>query len=161
MHILGTAMPLVVNRQDWETAFRGQVRKLVTGWNVAEFRGKVRLKVRPPGQAEQLVILPFRWDAHNTGDAYISIRNVYKLVAEGYSLKGAAEIAEGKAPMPATDWAGALERFKVQKLQHGRSIKPGTWNHSYEPVLSDAVKMLAGRLPPSNPAELLDLSIRK
>jgi integrase len=153
-------MPLVVNRQDWETSFRGQVRKLATGWNVAEFRGKVRLKVRPPGQVEQSVILPFRWDDHSTGDAYVRIRNVYKLVSEGHSLKGAAEIAEGKAPKPLADWAGALERFKVQKLQHGRTIKPGTWDHSYGPVLGDAVDMLNGRRPPSNPADLLDLCIR-
>ncbi len=153
-------MPRVVNRQDWETAFRGSVRRLGTGWNVAEFRGKVRLKVRPPGQAEQSVILPFRWDAHSTGDAYVRIRNVYKLVGEGHSLKGAAEIAEGKAPKPVADWKGALERFEVQKLKHGRTIKPGTWEHSYKPVLGDAVDMLTSRRPPSNPADLLDPCIR-
>lgn len=154
-------MPVVVNRQDWETTFRGQVRKLATGWNVGEFRGRMRLKVRPAGQAEQSVILPFRWDAHSTGDAYIRIRNVYKLVAEGHTLRGAAEIADGRAPKPLMDWAGAADRFKVQKMEHGRAIKEKTWERSYGPVLADALPLLTGRKAPSNPADLIDLVIRR
>lgn len=154
-------MPVIVNLQDWETTFRGQIRKLATGWNVVEFRGRIRLKVRPAGQAEQSVILPFRWDPHFTGDAYIRIRNLYKLVAEGHSLRGAAEIAEGKAPKPVMDWAGAVDRFQVQKMEHGRAIKEKTWKRSYGPVLADALPLLTGRKPAGNPADLLDAVIRK
>ena len=140
-------MPVVINRQDWETTFRGQVRKLASGWNVAEFRDRIRLKVRPAGQPEQSVLLPFRWDSDSTGDAYVRIRNLYKLVAEGHSLRSAAEIAEGRAPKAAMDWAAAVERFKLQKMQHGRAIKPITWARSYGPALAAAVPLLTGRKP--------------
>ena len=89
-------MPVVVNSQAWEIAFRVQVRKLASGWNVGQFRGRVRLKVRPVDSVEQSVVLPFTWSVDNTGDAYVRIRNIYKLVSEGHSLRVAAEIAEGK-----------------------------------------------------------------
>jgi integrase len=116
--------------------------------------------VRPAGQAEQSLILPFRWDSDSTGDAYVRIRNLYKLVAEGHSLKAAAEIADGKAPKPVMDWAGAVERFKQQKMEHGRAIKPVTWDHSYAPVLNDAVAALTSKRAPTSPADLVDQMIR-
>jgi integrase len=153
-------MPVVINRQDWETTFRSQVRKLASGWNVVEFRDRIRLKVRPAGQPEQSVLLPFRWDSDSTGDAYVRIRNLYKLVAEGHSLRSAAEIAEGRAPKAAMDWAAAVERFKVQKMEHGRAIKPITWDRSYGPALAAAVPLLTGRKPVSSPADLMDAVIR-
>lgn len=154
-------MPVVVNSQAWETAFRVQVRKLASGWNVGQFRGRVRLKVRPVDSVEQSVVLPFTWSVDNTGDAYVRIRNIYKLVSEGHSLRVAAEIAEGKAPKPVMDWSGALERFKVQKMEHGRAVKPVTWDRCYLPVLADAVQLMGGRKPPSSSADLLDLLIRR
>ena len=82
------------------------------------------------------------------------------LVAEGHSLKAAAEIADGKAPKPVMDWAGAVERFKQQKMEHGRAIKPVTWDHSYAPVLNDAVAALTSKRPPTSPADLVDQMIR-
>jgi integrase len=155
-------MPRVRNVQPWAVAFRDQVRQLADGWTVRESprSGKVTLKVRS-GDTEDSVTLPFGWNASEAGDAYIRIRNTYKLVAEGHSLKAAAEIAEGKAPAPERDWAGAMERFRIQKTQHGATIKPNTWEHSYAPVLRDAVELLSSRKPPSNPADLLDACIRK
>ena len=154
-------MPVVIHRQDWETTFRGQVRKLASGWNVVKFRGRIRLKVRPPGQPEQSVILPFQWDANSTGDAYVRIRNLYKLVSEGHSLRGAAAVAEGRAPKPVRDWSGAAERFKVQKMEHGRAIKEKTWARSYGPVLQEAIPLLTSEKAPTNPADLIDLLIRR
>lgn len=82
------------------------------------------------------------------------------LVAEGHSLKAAAEIADGKAPKPVMDWAGAVERFKQQKMEHGRAIKPVTWDHSYAPVLNDAVAALTSKRAPTSPADLVDQMIR-
>jgi len=129
---------------------------------VEEARGKVRLKVRPDGKPGESITLSFPWSAAGAGDAYVRIRNLYALVQEGYSLKQAALVADGKAPKltEQQDWAGAMERFKQQKLSHGTVIKPATWEAKYEPVLGDAVAMLIGRKPPTTPADLIDRCIR-
>jgi integrase len=108
------------------------------------------------------VAIPFDWNPSATGDAITRIRNIYALVQEhGYSLKQAAEVAAGKAPnlIEQQDWAGAVERFKEQKLRHGTAIKPGTWDAKYQPVLTDAIAELTGRKPPTTPAELIDRCI--
>ena len=122
-------MPEVVHSDAWATSLRQQTRGLARGWTVEEARGKVRLKVRPDGQPSESISLPFAWGAASAGDAYVRIRNLYALVQEGYTLKQAALVADGNAPKLTEqhDWAGALERFKQQKLQHGTAIKPGTW----------------------------------
>jgi integrase len=159
-------MPAVVRAEDWEKTLRGQVKALATGWSVKEDRGRIRLKIRQPGLPEQSVTLQKPWpkDFDGAGDAYIRIRNIYKLMAaEGYSLKQAALVADGKAPKltEQQDWPGAVERFKQQKLDHGTVIKLPTWEAKYAPVLSDAVAMLASSKPPTTPADLIDRCIRK
>jgi integrase len=159
-------MPAVVRAEDWEKTLRGQVKALATGWSVKEDRGRIRLKIRQPGLPEQSVTLQKPWpkDFDGAGDAYIRIRNIYKLMAaEGYSLKQAALVADGKAPklIEQLDWLGAVERFKQQKLDHGTVIKLPTWEAKYGPVLSDAVAMLASSKPPTTPADLIDRCIRK
>ncbi|WP_254954480.1 MULTISPECIES: site-specific integrase [unclassified Cyanobium] len=131
------------------------------GWNVYEFRGQARLELRQPGLPKQTVILPFDWAKASVGDVLTRVRNIYPLVAEGHSLKAAAEIADGKAPKPLMDWAGAVERFKQQKMEHGRAVKPITWNHSYAPVLNDAVAALTSKRAPTSPADLVDQMIRR
>jgi len=126
-------------------------------------RGRVQLKLREPGAAVQSVVLPYPWGKGHWGDAYVRIRNIFKLVTgEGYTLKQAALVAEGKAPKltEQLDWHGAVERFKEQKLRHGTVIKPATWEAKYLPVLSDAVALLRGRKPPTTPADLIDLCLR-
>ena len=155
-------MPEVVHSDAWAASLRQQTRGLARGWTVEEARGKVRLKVRPDGQPSESISLPFAWAAASAGDAYVRIRNLYALVQEGYSLKQAALVADGKAPKltEQQDWPGAIERFKQQKLSHGTAIKPETWEAKYQPVLSDAVALLTGRKPPTTPAELIDRCIR-
>jgi len=146
----------------WHESLQADVKALATGWSVKERKGKVFLRVRQSDQPEVSVTLPFEWIASTKGDAYTRVRNIYKLVGEGYSLKQAALVADGKAPKltEQQDWPGALERFKQQKLRHGTVIKPATWEAKYQPVLSDAVALLAGRKPPTTPAELIDRCIR-
>lgn len=146
----------------WAKALRDQVRQLAKGWTVRESpkSGRVMLKVR--GETEQAITLPFEWTASESGDAYIRIRNIYKLVAgDGHSLQAAAEIAAGKAPNTTIDWAAAVARFHQQKTHHGATIKPNTWQHSYAPVLADAIALLTSKKPPKNPADLIDACIRK
>ena len=43
-------MPRFVREQDWERTLRGQVKELSAGWSVKEDRGRVRIKIRNPGQ---------------------------------------------------------------------------------------------------------------
>jgi integrase len=152
----------VDDEADWRIGLQGDVKSLAVGWSVKERNGKVFLRVRQIGQPEASVTLPFSWGSSIKGDVYIRVRNIYKLVQEGYSLKQAALVADGKAPKltEQQDWTGALERFKQQKLSHGTVIKPATWEAKYLPVLCDAVALLTGRKPPTTPAELLDRCIR-
>ncbi|MFM7513458.1 MAG: site-specific integrase, partial [Cyanobium sp.] len=155
-------MPAIRRAEKWEEGLRTSVRSSsAEGWNVYEHGGRVKLELRKPGQAKQTVRLPFDWSKAASGDVLSRVRSIYKLVAEGHSLRGAAEIADGKAPKPVVDWAGAVERFRVQKMEHGRAVKPITWERSYGPVLADAVALLSGRKPPENPADLLDAVIRR
>jgi len=156
-------VPEVVHSDAWATSLRQQIRALARGWTVEEARGKVRLKVRLDGGSGESITLSFPWSASGAGDAYVRIRNIYKLMAsEGYTLKQAALVAEGKAPKltEQLDWHGAVERFKEQKLSHGNVIKPATWEAKYLPVLNDAVALLRGRKPPTTPADLIDLCLR-
>ena len=156
-------MPKVRNLDHWAIAFREQVRQLGHGWTVRESpkSGRVMLKVR--GETEEAVTLAFPWTASAAADAQARVRNIYTLVQQGYSLKQAAHVADGKAPKltEQQDWPGALERFKQQKLHHGNAIKPATWEAKYQPVLSDAIALLTGRKPPTTPDQLIDLCIRR
>ncbi len=159
-------MPLISRDSAWEQTARQQMRALGsrTYLSAVHMKGRVQLKRRPPGGVAESVTLPFGWTASEWGDAYLRIRNIYKLMAsEGYTLKQAALVAEGKAPKltEQQDWHGAVERFKEQKLRHGTVIKPATWGAKYAPVLSDAVVLLTGRKPPTTPAELIDRCIRE
>lgn len=159
-------MPLIARDSAWEQTARQQVRALGsrTYLSAVHMKGRVQLKRRPPGGVAETVTLPFSWTASEWGDAYVRIRNIYALLHEqGWSLKQAALVADGKAPklIEQQDWPGALERFRDQKLQHGTAIALGTWQAKYVPVLSDAVAMLTGRKPPTTPDELIDRCIRK
>ena len=146
----------------WHESLQSDVRALAVGWSVKERKGKVFLRVRQSDQPEVSVTLPFEWIASSKGDAYTRIRNVFKLVQEGYTLKQAALVTDGKAPKLTgqQDWTGAMQRFKQQKLQHGTAIKSATWEAKYLPVLTDAVAMLASSNPPTTPAELIDRCLR-
>ena len=154
-------MPKVRNLDHWAIAFREQVRQLGHGWTVRESpkSGRVMLKVR--GATEEAVTLAFPWAASAAADAQARVRNIYTLVQQGYTLKQAAMVAEGKAPKltEQQDWPGAIERFKEQKLRHGNAIKSDTWDAKYQPVLTDAIAELMGRKPPTTPAELIDRCI--
>ncbi len=155
-------MPRAAIQAGWHESLQADVKALATGWSVKERKGKVFLRVRQGDQPEVSVTLPFEWIPSSKGDAYTRVRNIYKLVQEGYGLKQAALVADGKAPKLTEhqDWMGAMERFKQQKLSHGTVIKPATWEAKYEPVLADAVALLVGRKPPTTPAELIDRCIR-
>ncbi len=162
MHVV----PRIKNDSPWEATIRKQVRSLAKGWSVRESpRSKrVTVEVRPPGLRPQNTTLSFGWNEIEAADAYIRIRNIYALVSgEGFTLKQAAEVAAGKAPKftEETDWVGAMQRFKDQKLHHGNVIKLRTWLGGYEPVITDAIGLLTSQRPPTSPADLLDSCIRE
>lgn len=157
-------MPRLARESAWEQAARQQMRALGsrTYLSAVHMRGKVQLKLRPPGGVVETVTLPFAWTGSEWGDAYVRIRNIYKLIRDGYSLKQAALVAEGKAPrlIEQLDWHGAMDRFQKQKLHHGTTILQSTWVAKYEPVLTDAVALLTSNKPPTDPADLIDRCIR-
>jgi len=153
-------MPVVRRNEPWEVMFREEVSGLASGWTVREHRGKVKLVVRRPDQGMESITLPYPWAKASMGDAYTRLRNIYVHWSEGYGLRAAAELVDGKAPSTLLDWSKAAVRFQEQKRHHGNHIKEATWVHAYEPVVSMAVELLSGPRPPSNPADLLDVCIR-
>jgi hypothetical protein len=142
----------------WHESLQADVRALGVGWSIKERKGKAFLRVRLPEQPEAAVTLPFEWSGSNKGDIYTRVRNIFALAQKGYTLRQAAEVAAGKAPKPIEqlDWQGALERFKEQKISHGNTIAPATWESKYNPVLTDAIELLTGLNQPTSPAELID-----
>ena len=159
-------MPKVVLQEIWEQQLRAQVKDLGRGWSVQEDRNKVRLKFRPKDQKGQTYTLEspkFTWEKSKAGDIYTRIRNIYYLVKKDqYSLKQADEITGGIAPklIEQLDWETAKDNFKNQKINHGDTIKPTTWETKYESVLTDAVNLLI-RGKVSNPEDLVDKCIEK
>ena len=147
----------------WHESLQADVRALAVGWSIKERKGKAFLRVRLPEQTEASVTLPFEWTQINKGDIYTRVRNIFALAQKGYTLRQAAEVAAGKAPKPIEqlDWQGALERFKEQKISHGNTIAPATWESKYNPVLTDAIAYLTGLDQPTSPAELIDRCIKK
>ena len=103
------------------------------GWGVREWGSRLRLEVRPKGQSMQSVALPFDWGPTSTGDVVTWVRNIYKLVAEGHSLASAADQAAGRAPLAQHDWPSAAASFGIQKLNHGTTINPATWEARLRP----------------------------
>jgi integrase len=141
-----------VSEPAWVKLARRQVRDLDKAGSgrlsIAQSkRGMVELKATPR-QAGSSVTLPFNWSEADWANCYVRIRNIYALWLQGHTLKAAAEIAKGKAPSGERDWKAMKVAFKEWKTTADSAIKLGTWDHSYEPVISDAVALLAGKTPP-------------
>ncbi len=66
-------------------------------------KGNIQLRYRRPDQNSQGRTLPFKWNELHADDAYIRIRNIYKLRLEGIDFALAVEIADDKAPMLVED----------------------------------------------------------
>ena len=151
----------------WEDGFRRQVRNLGNGarthLTVIENHGGINLRYRPPQGKSVTKSLPFKWNELHADNAYIRIRNIYKLMLEGIEFSLAVDIADDKAPMPDEDrdWNKALEEYKVEKLTRGTAIKEGTWLKEHEPVIKDAIGLMTGRKAPRDPAELINKTTEK
>ena len=146
---------------DWAEYFQRGIKELGQGWSVVDHRGKVLLFFRPKGLKPQSVKLDFLWERGSSKDAEIRIRKIYNLTLEGHDLKTASKIASGRAPKIERDWAACLKNFEKYKTEHENAITQKTFNHDYKNVLSDAVHLLESKEPPTNPADLIDLVIRK
>ena len=146
---------------DWAEYFQRGIKEIGQGWSVVDHRGKVLLFFRPKGAKPQSVKLDFLWERGASKDAEIRIRKIYNLTLEGHDLKTASKIASGNAPKIERDWSLCLKNFEQYKTEHENAITQKTFNHDYKSVLSDAVQLLESKNPPTNPADLIDLVIRK
>ena len=147
--------------QAWVKGFRVSIRtSTAEGWWVREHRDRMRLEVKTADGRMTSVALHFDWAKGQTGDAVARVRSIYRLVGEGHTLKTAATLAAGEAPAAPIDWPAVAERFRVQKLQQGTTVKPEAWEAHYLPVVSAAVELLCSRKAPMNPADLMDQCIR-
>ena len=154
-------MPKKTRNQSWEETLKEDVRSLARGWSVGEDKGKIRLKWRyVPNQKNQSVMLPFAWAKNLRKAATTRINNIYNLTLEGHNLKTAALIAEGKATKIERDWTACLKNFQQYKTEHENAITRKTFEHDYEKVIKDAVKLLESKDPPTTPADLIELCIK-
>jgi len=141
-----------VSEPAWVKLARRQVRDLDKAGSgrlsIAQSkRGMVEVKATPRATGSS-VTLPFKWSEADWANCYVRIRNIYALWLQGHTLKAAAEIAKGKAPSSERDWLAMKKAFKEWKTTADSAIKEGTWEHSYEPVIGDAVALLTGKTPP-------------
>ena len=153
---------MTITKQNWELTLRELVKDLApqTGLTVNKSkREKVELRLRGKDKKCQSVILPFDWTEKESGDAYTRVRNIYRFIAEGHSLKAAAELAQGKAPKKAKDWTHILETFKYQKMTFGKAVSEATFDKQYKPACEMAVELMGGKNPPMNPADLIDMCV--
>jgi len=154
-------LPKIVRKQRWEETLKEDVRSLGHGWSIQEANGKMRLKWRyVPNQKDQSIMLPFPWAENLRKAATTRINNIYNLTLEGHSLKAAAKIADGKAPKLERDWAACLTNFHRYKTEHENAITQKTFQHDYEKVIKDAIKLLESKDPPTTPADLIELCIK-
>ena len=154
-------LPKLKRTQRWEETLKEDVRSLGHGWSIQEANGKMRLKWRyVPNQKDQSIMLPFAWAENLRKAATTRINNIYNLTLEGHSLKAAAKIADGKAPKVERDWATCLTNFQTYKTEYENAITLKTFEHDYEKVIKDAVKLLESKDPPTTPADLIELCIK-
>ena len=154
---------MTITKQNWELTLRELVKDLApqTGLTVNKSkREKVELRLRGKDKKCQSVILPFDWTEKESGDAYTRVRNIYRFIAEGHSLKAAAELAQGKAPKKGKDWKNILDSFKYQKMNFGKATTEATFDKQYLPACEMAVELMAGKNPPMNPADLIDMCVK-
>ena len=139
---------------EWVDGARRQLNELCTSRGLKpvlsvsrSVRGKVELSLRPrrPGNR---IVLPFDWSEAAWGDCYVRIRNVFATALQGYNLVEAANLSEAKAPSGERNWDDMKKAFEEWKTTADSAIKQGTWDHSYEPVISDAVALLKSKTPP-------------
>jgi len=164
-------MPIVTNTKDWEKVFRRQVREIGKGWTVRKSPRSetITLKVRTNNKEESTILennpkthADYLWKESEVGGAYARIRNIYALMMDGeHTLKQAAKLAESDAPklVEKLNWEEAKDNFKIYKTKFDNAISPKTWKKDYEPVLTDAVKLLTSNRPPNDPAKLIDKCI--
>ncbi|MCX5969128.1 MAG: site-specific integrase [Cyanobacteria bacterium] len=156
-----------------------RLRSIVTAnpgrrsWSLTGHRGTVKLQIRI-GTSRPSVKLPIDWCEASVPDIIRICDAIAIRLETGDNLSEAAEavfrtkphqlIAVGAVaehPGITGDWGNAVEKFRDQKLNHGNTIKPETWNLKYEPVLKDALFLLKSSSPPTAPNNLIEACIKK
>jgi hypothetical protein len=139
---------------DWVIQARQQLSELSSSRGLSSsltisrsVRGKVELALKPRQKGNR-VVLPYAWSKDQWGECYVRIRNIYAKALEGHTLAEAAALAEAKAPAGERDWHSMAAAFKHWKMNASTSVKPVTWAHSYEPVITMALDLLTGGSPP-------------
>jgi len=77
------------------------------------------------------------------------------------SLATAAEQAAGLSSRAVIDWPGAVEAFRVQRVEKLKVTSSATWAKKYQPPLGAAVAALAARKPPMDAQSLLDVVLAR
>ena len=149
-----TAQKPAAETNEWVAGARRQLSELCSSRGLSSsltisrsVRGKVELAMKPR-QVGNRIVMPFDWAEAAWGDCYVRIRNIFSTALQGYNLVEAASLTEARAPASKRNWLAMKAAFKQWKLTADSAIKQGTWDHSYEPVIGDAVLLLTGKTPP-------------
>tara|TARA_Y100001968_G_scaffold152683_1_gene139631 strand:+ start:396 stop:1646 length:1251 start_codon:yes stop_codon:yes gene_type:complete len=147
---------------EWDEELKRMIKRLgsKTGLTIFNNKGMVQLRHRPAGGKLVGKNLPFRYSEEDMDDAYIRIRNIYKLMEKDeLEFTHAVIVADGKAPKPSEDlnWNAAIEEYRVQKITRGTAIKEETWVKEHQPVICDAVVRLSHRNSPDSVEELIEV----
>ena len=146
---------------NWETEFKEDVRNIQKGSGLTvscNRQGNIEVKYRKNGTS-QTTTIPYAWSKNTKGDAYTRIRNIYKFIVEGHSLKAAAELAQGRAPKKGQDWKDILEKFEKYKKEFGNAISDLTWTKDFKACYM-AVDVMAAKNPPSDPITLMEMCLK-
>ncbi len=157
-------MPAINSGRAWEVGFRSAVRAGRQGWSVINARGRVRLRVRIAGQADECVVLPVNWEPAGQAAALQLIGRIYQLVVSGQqTVKGALQtVVEGSDTMRAgTSWKAAADGLKAELMNGRNEITAATWKCNYQPYVAEALRILGDRNPPQDGHDLLQRTLER
>jgi hypothetical protein len=105
--------------EEWVPNFRQQIRATTgPGWSVSEFRGKPRLQAfNSDGVRDAVVLKEYRWTEEATADVLLRVRQIYKRVQKGESLKAASVFAAASSSKNPENWEEAVSSFNGYKLK--------------------------------------------
>ena len=139
------------------------------GWSVTNDKGYVCIRYRVAGKPAQQMNLPkLRYREEDEEAAINWTRQLYKVWsgADGErtlkdclaEVKGSSDVQKQEEEVT---WAKIALAMKESKTQFGDKIQQHTWKSNWEPILSEAVRVLGRKNSPADGYELLKAVIKK
>jgi integrase len=155
-------LPRAAAPDDWVPGLRRGIRAFAgAGWSISPHRGKPRLQVVHDDGTREAVALPYRWDEADAADLLLRVRQLYRAVVNGQTLKGAAAIADAASSKSDPSWAAAVDAYRDHKVAIEGRCSERNWETKYAPVLAAVVALQTGTDRAVNAADLADAILRR